>query len=399
MPSPRSAASPTTPCSRWPEAGSRTCETSARTSSGGSRSPHRRSTRVSCRMDRAAWRSRSRRSRWSPGTGGVKRTEVQARLVREAGPRGSPYWCSAALHAAIAAHLAGKEPDLAAALEQAEFDARGFALPHAAALAHQGVEALRRGQTAEGTPARPRGQAGDRRGRARGLPDGHVRVHRRGVRRGNPRGDAPIRAGSRPRLVTARSDERRDRTRPHPPAADPRPGRAAPVRPDGCPSPRGRGRRGSSRRSPMQWCSPTGSTPCAGGSTATDDLPGTFEMTAAEQRVLEQLETHLSLAAIADHLYVSRNTVKSHTLAIYRKLGVAGRGAAVERARSTGLLPAPRRRSRRRPLRVRRTPAGVVEGMPNQPVWVTSGGGGSRTVPGARWFRGRDPERKVTTDG
>ena len=84
------------------------------------------------------------------GTGGVKRTEVQARLVREAGPRGSPYWCSAALHAAIAAHLAGKEPDPAAALEQAEFDARGFALPHAAALAHQGVEALRRGQTARG---------------------------------------------------------------------------------------------------------------------------------------------------------------------------------------------------------------------------------------------------------
>ena len=74
---------------------------------------------------------------------------------------------------------------------------------------------------------------------------------------------------------------------------------------------------------------------------AIEGLPRTSEMTSAEQRVLEMLETHLSLAAIADHLYVSRNTVKSHTLAIYRKLGVAGRGAAVERARTTGLLPPP----------------------------------------------------------
>ena len=95
---------------------------------------------------------------------------------------------------------------------------------------------------------------------------------------------------------------------------------------------------------------------------ATEGLPRTSEMTAAEQRVLEQLETHLSLAAaIADHLYVSRNTVKSHTLAM-----ATGRwcrraaGAAVERARSTGLLP---RRRRGRPLRVRCTPAGVVEGI------------------------------------
>ncbi len=61
-------------------------------------------------------------------------------------------------------------------------------------------------------------------------------------------------------------------------------------------------------------------------------------LTNAELRVLEQLPTHRSLEEIGEHLYVSRNTVKSHTLAIYRKLGVARRGEAVIRARELGLL-------------------------------------------------------------
>lgn len=62
------------------------------------------------------------------------------------------------------------------------------------------------------------------------------------------------------------------------------------------------------------------------------------DLTPAELRVLEQLPTHLSLAEIGDHLYVSRNTVKSHTLSVYRKLSVAGRSQAVEKARELGLL-------------------------------------------------------------
>jgi LuxR family maltose regulon positive regulatory protein len=61
-------------------------------------------------------------------------------------------------------------------------------------------------------------------------------------------------------------------------------------------------------------------------------------VTAAELRVLEMLPTHHSLGAIGAELYVSRNTVKSHTIAIYRKLGVSSRAAAVERARELGLL-------------------------------------------------------------
>jgi len=61
-------------------------------------------------------------------------------------------------------------------------------------------------------------------------------------------------------------------------------------------------------------------------------------LTDAERRVLEHLPTNLSLSDIAVRLFVSRNTVKSHTAAIYRKLGVTSRTEAVEMARRTGLI-------------------------------------------------------------
>ena len=50
-------------------------------------------------------------------------------------------------------------------------------------------------------------------------------------------------------------------------------------------------------------------------------------MTPAEMRVLRYLPTHLTFAAIADELFVSRNTVKTQAISIYRKLGVSSRGA------------------------------------------------------------------------
>ena len=65
---------------------------------------------------------------------------------------------------------------------------------------------------------------------------------------------------------------------------------------------------------------------------------GVVELTRAERRVLDDLPSHRSLAEIADHLYLSRNTVKSHTVSIYRKLGVPGRSAAVQMARDLNLL-------------------------------------------------------------
>jgi LuxR family maltose regulon positive regulatory protein len=53
-------------------------------------------------------------------------------------------------------------------------------------------------------------------------------------------------------------------------------------------------------------------------------------LSAAERRVLQYLRTHLTLAEIASRLYVSRNTVKSQAISIYRKLGVSCRSDAVQ---------------------------------------------------------------------
>ncbi len=59
---------------------------------------------------------------------------------------------------------------------------------------------------------------------------------------------------------------------------------------------------------------------------------GPSSLTTAELRVLNYLPTHLTLGEIADRLYVSRNTVKSQTIAIYRKLGTSSRAGAVHAA-------------------------------------------------------------------
>jgi len=58
----------------------------------------------------------------------------------------------------------------------------------------------------------------------------------------------------------------------------------------------------------------------------------------SEVRVLRYLPTNLSKREIADQLYVSLHTIKSHTHRLYSKLGVHSRAEAVERARSLGLL-------------------------------------------------------------
>jgi LuxR family transcriptional regulator, maltose regulon positive regulatory protein len=66
--------------------------------------------------------------------------------------------------------------------------------------------------------------------------------------------------------------------------------------------------------------------------------PGASALTAAELRLLPLLATHLSLAEIADELGLSRNTVKSQTASVYRKLMVTSRGQAVIRSRELALL-------------------------------------------------------------
>jgi LuxR family transcriptional regulator, maltose regulon positive regulatory protein len=78
---------------------------------------------------------------------------------------------------------------------------------------------------------------------------------------------------------------------------------------------------------------PGGRTPHLGG------------LTHGETRVLHYLPTNLSAREIADELYLSVNTVKTHQRHLYQKLGARTRSQAVDQARALGLLaPSARRR-------------------------------------------------------
>jgi LuxR family transcriptional regulator, maltose regulon positive regulatory protein len=71
---------------------------------------------------------------------------------------------------------------------------------------------------------------------------------------------------------------------------------------------------------------------------ATRSAGETCALTTAELRVLQLLPTHLSYPAIAQRLFVSPNTVKTHVRAVYRKLDASSRGEAVAHAFAAGLL-------------------------------------------------------------
>jgi LuxR family maltose regulon positive regulatory protein len=66
--------------------------------------------------------------------------------------------------------------------------------------------------------------------------------------------------------------------------------------------------------------------------------PGASSLTAAELRLLPLLSTHLTLLEIGERLHLSRNTVKTQAVSIYRKLGVSSRSEAMQRVRELGLL-------------------------------------------------------------
>ena len=67
-------------------------------------------------------------------------------------------------------------------------------------------------------------------------------------------------------------------------------------------------------------------------------VPGASALTAAELRLLPLLSTHLSFPQIAEEMSLSRHTIKSQVMSIYRKLGTPSRSQAVARSRELGLL-------------------------------------------------------------
>ena len=73
---------------------------------------------------------------------------------------------------------------------------------------------------------------------------------------------------------------------------------------------------------------------------ATTGSAGTWAMslTGAELRLLPYLATHLTFLEIGARLFISRNTVKTEALAIYRKLGASSRERG-DRARRRGRAP------------------------------------------------------------
>jgi LuxR family transcriptional regulator, maltose regulon positive regulatory protein len=67
---------------------------------------------------------------------------------------------------------------------------------------------------------------------------------------------------------------------------------------------------------------------------------GDSGLTRAELRVLPLLSTHLSFREIGERLHVSRNTIKTQAISVYRKLGVSSRSEAVAVAEDLGLVEA-----------------------------------------------------------
>ena len=270
---------------------------------------------------------------------GVKAMAEWTEVVIDAGPAGSPWWGFAHMQRAVAVHLAGTDDDPVALFDSAERATRGDAAMHAVTLAHCGLVRLQRND--------PEGHDLVRRALAELVESGAedhplaAMVHtatayaeaERGDRGASERaaarteralesvGDAVPRAIAHHRLILADAALLRQdlsEAARHLAAAQP----MLAHEPDALRlqewSERVERRTSDRRR--------------------TDGASAWARLSPAELRVLEQLRTHRSLEEIGAHLFVSRNTVKSHTIAIYRKLGVSGRSAAVERAEELGLF-------------------------------------------------------------
>lgn len=269
------------------------------------------------------------------GIGGVRQTAKSASVVLDAGPDGSPWWTVAHLIEANALYAAGELVDVVATFTAAEVATRGNPVAHVVALSNLAIVLLAEHNDDHGqdlvrqaeTEARAEGIAGyihvgtmhcaaslaaaHRRDPAESLAAANRIEQLLATQRAAPRGMA------QGRLVLTQAALLRGDT----PAARTNLAEARALlesEPDAVELHR--------------WASQL-------SERVSRSLDTTLEsLTAAELRVLELLPTHQTLNEIADHLYLSRNTIKTHTVAIYRKLGVSGRGDAVDTARALALL-------------------------------------------------------------
>lgn len=271
---------------------------------------------------------------------GVKQTRRDARLVREAGPAASPWWGTACMFEAHAAALSDRDADGVALYEDAEFAARGHAATHAVCLSHLAWHRFQTGDEAGGFEA---ASAASAELRAHHLERYNLTVHvhataayaaARQGRRGDydaaaertlelvaslagavPRSQCQIRLVlAEGALLLGAVGQARELVAAAEPflAAEP----DAVVLWDWVD--RLRERLAERRRR--------------------EGAASRYQLTEAERRVLALLPTHHPLGEIGRELYISRNTVKTHAVSIYRKLGVSSRSAAVDRARALGLL-------------------------------------------------------------
>jgi LuxR family maltose regulon positive regulatory protein len=268
-------------------------------------------------------------------TGGVLQTAADARTVRDAGTGSGPWRGPATLLETVALQLAGKVTDVRPLFEQAEFETRGMPAAHTVALAHLALDSMRRDHDPTDVEIRQAIDEVEDNGltqfstvsmvySAKALADARAGRFETSLRTSHHAEElikdtlGAARAQIHHRLVLAdaaiaRSDwttanrlVREASSQLH-------------LEPDA--------------RLLHEWADRLAQR-CA-RQTATRYQP---DLTPAEQRVLQLLATHFTLGEIAEHLYVSRNTVKTHTVSIYRKLGVSGRSEAVERATELGLL-------------------------------------------------------------
>lgn len=280
--------------------------------------------------------------RMTSGLGGVKQTAESARTVKEAGPDGSPWWGLAWLIEANARQALGDLDDPVAAYEEAEVGSRGFPPAHVAAVAQLALACLRQDDGERGQALAREAAAELREQRLEGygmLMMVHAAEAYAAARRGSladasaaivraealraSMGEVVPRSAVQFRLLLAEAEWLLGQHT----AARHQLDQAVellPVEPDALEFHR--------------WARALGEHLESSASRESNLVA--FGITTAELRVLEQLTTHRSFEEIGKQLYISRNTVKTHAISIYRRLGVSGRGAAVEKAIQTGLIDA-----------------------------------------------------------